>query len=130
MRSAQRERERGAAAVEFALVMPILLLLVFAIIDFGRLLNQQITLTEAAREGARATSISNEIEGQARVDLVLDGISPVTTTITPCPITPGPTDDAVVNIQHEFSFVTPVGILADLADTFEIHAKGVMPCLP
>jgi len=36
-------RDRGAAAVEFALLLPVLLLLVFGIIDFGRALNAQIT---------------------------------------------------------------------------------------
>ena len=45
--------DRGAAAVEFALLLPLLLLLVFGIIDFGRALNAQVTLTQAAREGAR-----------------------------------------------------------------------------
>ena len=49
--------EQGAAAVEMALVLPLLLLLLFGIIDFGRVLNAQITLTEAAREGARAAAL-------------------------------------------------------------------------
>ena len=50
-------RDRGAAAVEFALLLPVLLLLVFGIIDFGRALNAQITLTQAAREGARIAAL-------------------------------------------------------------------------
>src|SRR6185312_11491700 len=54
-RKTARERERGAAAVEFALVLPVLLMLIFGIIDFGRMLAAKIVITEAAREGARAT---------------------------------------------------------------------------
>ena len=50
------ERERGAAAVEFALVLPVLVLLVLGIIDSGRLFNAQQTLTYAARSGAQNTS--------------------------------------------------------------------------
>ena len=49
--------ERGAAAVEFALVLPILIILIFFIIEFGRLYNIQISLTGAARAGARSMAI-------------------------------------------------------------------------
>ncbi len=50
-------RDRGAAAVEFALLFPLLMLIVFGTIDFGRALNAQITLTQAAREGARLDAL-------------------------------------------------------------------------
>lgn len=58
MRSARsldrfRRDERGAAAVEFALVVPILLVLVLGIVDFGRLLFIANSLTAAVREGGR-----------------------------------------------------------------------------
>ncbi|MBZ0258666.1 pilus assembly protein, partial [bacterium] len=45
--------ERGSATVEFALVLPILMLLLFGIIEFGRVLSVQHLLNTAAREGAR-----------------------------------------------------------------------------
>jgi Flp pilus assembly protein TadG len=127
MRSTQaRLRERGAAAVEFALVLPILMLIIFGIVDFGRMLNAQITLTEAAREGARATSLVNAAAGGVRIDAVLNGMT-VTDSITACPIPPGPTDDAEVTLSHEFNFVTPIGLLA--GGTATLTGKGIMPCL-
>ena len=46
--------ERGAAAVEMALMLPVLILLIGGIVDFGRAYYTQIMLTNAAREGARA----------------------------------------------------------------------------
>ncbi|GAA1889756.1 hypothetical protein GCM10009715_39470 [Paeniglutamicibacter psychrophenolicus] len=49
--------QRGASAVEFAIVLPLLLTLLLGIIEFGFLFNQQISLTQAAREGARAYAI-------------------------------------------------------------------------
>jgi Flp pilus assembly protein TadG len=49
--------ERGAAAVEFALVMPLLLLLVFGIIEFGLVFNRYISMTHASREGVRELSL-------------------------------------------------------------------------
>jgi Flp pilus assembly protein TadG len=47
------EREDGAAAVEFALLLPLLVLLLFGIIEFGLAFNTRIQATNAAREGAR-----------------------------------------------------------------------------
>jgi Flp pilus assembly protein TadG len=49
--------ERGAAAVEMALVMPLLILMVMGIIDFGRIFNGEIQLSQAAREGARIAAL-------------------------------------------------------------------------
>jgi Flp pilus assembly protein TadG len=51
--------ERGAVAVEFALLVPVLILLILGIIEFGRAYNVQATLTNAAREGVRAMAINN-----------------------------------------------------------------------
>lgn len=47
------EGERGAAAVELAIILPLLLVLVGGIIDFGRLLYAEVMVTNAAREGVR-----------------------------------------------------------------------------
>ena len=52
--------ERGAAAVEFALVVPLLLVLLFGIVEFGKTLNTQATLSAAAREGARTMALAND----------------------------------------------------------------------
>lgn len=49
--------ERGAAAVEFAIVLVVLLLIVFAIIDFGRLLFASQSMKAASREGARTAAV-------------------------------------------------------------------------
>lgn len=56
--------EKGASAVEFALILPILLMIVFAIFEFGIAYNNYISLTHAAREGARLAAVNrDEIEG-------------------------------------------------------------------
>jgi Flp pilus assembly protein TadG len=51
--------ERGAVAVEFALVLPLLLLILLAIMEFGRAYNVQLSLTNAARETARTMAIKS-----------------------------------------------------------------------
>jgi len=50
--------ERGTAVVEFALIAPILFLLVFGILDFGRLLNYYNQETQLVGQGARAAAVS------------------------------------------------------------------------
>ena len=58
--------EKGASAVEFALILPILIILVFGIVQFGIAYNNYIALTHAAREGARLAAVNmDEIEGIA-----------------------------------------------------------------
>ena len=53
-------REQGASAVEFALVLPILLVLVFGIIAFGFGFARWVALTNGAREGARYMAVNSE----------------------------------------------------------------------
>ncbi len=128
-----RRRDRGASAVETALVLPLLLLLVFGVIDFGRMLNTQITLTEAAREGARAVALGSP--PAPRIDTALGNLGePDAVVVEECGPTPGPEDDAQVEIKYTFRFVTPVGALASVftGDGFggdvSMSAVGVMPC--
>jgi hypothetical protein len=57
MRRLRDRSDRGASAVEFALLLPVLLLLIFGIIDFGRILTAEIQLSQAAREGVRLQAL-------------------------------------------------------------------------
>ncbi len=50
-------REKGQSMVELALILPILLLLLFGTIEFGRVFYSYITITSAVREGARAAAV-------------------------------------------------------------------------
>ena len=51
------KKENGASAVEFAIILPILVILVFGIFEFGIAYNNWIALTHAAREGARIAAV-------------------------------------------------------------------------
>src|SRR6516164_4921226 len=124
--------DRGAAAVEFALLLPVLLFLVFGIIDFGRALNAQITLTQAAREGAGMAALGepNVVSG---TQAAATGLSPVNVTVTSCPAGAGAGVNAVVQATYSFSFVTPLSAIAgilgsSLGSTMTLTATGVMPC--
>lgn len=56
-RSSRRRDDRGAAIVEFALIMPILIALIFGIISYGYMLSYRQALGQAASEAARAAAI-------------------------------------------------------------------------
>ena len=75
-----RRGDRGASAVEFALVLPILILLVMGILEFGWLFNGWITLTGAAREGARVAAVESG-DGP-----VVDAVNAHATTFQAAPV--------------------------------------------
>ena len=64
-----RLRDRGAAAVEFALVLPLLLTLLFGIIEFGWAYAQMLDVRHGAREGARLVAVNDFPAGQTADDL-------------------------------------------------------------
>lgn len=51
------DSERGAGIVEFALILPLLMMLVFGVVQFGLLFNRQQALHASAREGARLAAL-------------------------------------------------------------------------
>ena len=51
------KNEKGASAVEFALILPILVVLIFGVFEFAIAFNNYITITHAAREGARRAAV-------------------------------------------------------------------------
>lgn len=85
-RTGSREH-RGVAAVEFAVVLPLFLLVVFGMIEFGRAIMVQQVLTNASREGARRATIEgateSEVQSVVRTYLTNSSITGATTTVAP-----------------------------------------------
>lgn len=120
--------------MEFALVLPVLLLMLFGIIDFGRALNAQITLTEAATEGARLTALG-ESNVVSRTQAAAAGLSPVTVTVTSaCAASATQASDAVVKVSYSFSFITPISAFTAIfgvtgpGSGLTMSAQATMPC--
>jgi Flp pilus assembly protein TadG len=108
--------EGGQAAVEFALVLPFLLVLVIGIVEFGRAWNEHQVITDAARETARAASLPGVITpADARkvaYDAMLNaGIDTSKATID-FPVgleTGGNTPVAVtIDLRYRFTFFAPL----------------------
>ena len=77
--------ERGAAALEFALVLPLLIVLVFGMVDCGWAINRYSVLNNAVREGVRTASLGGDVNDvKAAVQQSLDSrmVSAVTITVT------------------------------------------------
>jgi Flp pilus assembly protein TadG len=109
----------GQALVEFALVMPLLLLFMVGILEFGRGWNVHQVITDAARESARRCVIADatvgltDVEGVAKSAMQAAGINtnpPVAITVTGF-ARPNPTGQpCTVNIQlpYTFTFLGPL----------------------
>ncbi|HTM54667.1 MAG TPA: TadE/TadG family type IV pilus assembly protein [Pirellulales bacterium] len=85
-----RDRRRGTAAVEFALVAPLFVLLVFGMIEYGRMVMVQQLLVNAAREGARVGVLdgSTQTSVTTAVNNYLSPAGITTATVTVVPSTP------------------------------------------
>ena len=78
-------RERGAAAVEMAIVLPLLLLVIGGLVDFGRAFYLNSVITNASREGARMLAMNyTPAEANTRVTAALGtSLGTLTPTLTP-----------------------------------------------
>jgi Flp pilus assembly protein TadG len=127
-------REDGAAAVEFAIVTVLLLLIVFGILEYGRIYSQIEVLNGAAREGARVgavqgtrSDITNAV--MASAGPYSDQISNVTETAksedsssAPAVVTQGGT----ITVTFDYQAKVNVGLLPPLNETVSI--EGVFRC--
>ena len=126
----QESKDRGAVAVEFALLVPVLVLLLLGIMEFGRAYNAQVTLTNAAREGVRVMAISN-VRADARTaaknvatPLVLAD-SNFTFTTSPTATSPA---TCAAGRQVTMTISYTLNTLTGIAGPFTMTGKGVMQC--
>ncbi|GAB4327079.1 MAG: hypothetical protein Kow0010_10450 [Dehalococcoidia bacterium] len=107
-----REGDAGQALVEFALILPLMLLLLFALADFGRAFYTWLVVTNAAREGARVGATqagTNAIE--QRIYDALGALDPADLTISLTNVQ-GPRGEPIeVDLTYSFQYVTPIGDL-------------------
>ncbi len=126
-----RRNERGQALVEFALVVPLLLIMVMAIIDFGRAWNLHQTITDAAREGARQSVIGNAVTQDSAVAIVAgviraSGFDPALATVGfPDGFKTGRGFPTTVTIEmpYRFGFLAPFIRLVTLDNSDAIRLR-------
>jgi hypothetical protein len=115
--------DRGGAIVELALILPLLLVLVFGLIEFGRAYNAQITLTHATREGVRTLAITRD--GAAAIEATKSAATSLDTSqlsVSPSDCTPG--DPASVTSSYPFAY----SIAFFGSGTIDMNSTAVMRC--
>lgn len=115
---------RGQSLVEFALVLPILLIMIFGIIDFGMGLRSYISLTNATREGARFAAVGNpagtypaDCDGVSsddvigRVCVAIEGLklTDLNSVSVTYPNGTGPGNSVIVAADYTYEYITPLG---------------------
>ena len=140
--------QKGAAAVEFVLILPLLLVLVIGLIDFGRIGFVQVSTTSASREGARFSSlystglpstqtlndfVQTSTPAAARV-AQLDSAATLTVLVSQCSSTTS-SENTSVTVSTNFKWLLPVGLISILnpgstwVQDFTITSTGVMRCM-
>lgn len=123
----REEGERGAAAVEFALVLPLLLALILGVVEVGRGWDAKLALTGAAREGARAAATGEDVAGAVRAAAgSLDaGAIRVVAPSVPCDLA-RPTLGQQVAVEATYPYTWELPFAG--RRTVTLRARSVMRC--
>lgn len=127
----------GAAAVEFALILPMLLVLLCGLVDFGLAFTSKSTLTHATREGVRVLALTRD---PARVEPIVRSAAvglidkDAALTVDP-PASCERGKEATVTAHYVYDYITPLSELlellpgnSDLGGSVKLTATGVMRC--
>jgi Flp pilus assembly protein TadG len=123
--------ERGASAVEFAILLPVLMLILFGIIEFGMVMYSREVLTNASREGARAGIVqqipkptAGQIQSVVTNYLSNTGINSANVTINVTGAGGVFPNDLIVSLSYPYQFFAP-GIIG-LGNSITLTTRTVM----
>lgn len=139
----RRGRHRGQSLVEFAVVLPIFLLILAGILDFGLGLYSQMTIINAAREGARigsvtivgvdpTTTVDDRVRSmaagldQSKLDVIVTCQRPSGSTFVACASPAWQSGDAVkVQVDYAYKMLWPLalGNSLDLSSTVQMRIE-------
>ena len=103
------KKEGGSNLVEFTLIITVLLLLIMGTIEFGRVMNAQILVTNSAREGARLGAVGGSAASiETKIENMIGNLSAgnLTVTVTNAQGTPG--TQVTVDVQYDLLLVVPL----------------------
>lgn len=123
----RKHDERGAVAVEFALVAPVLIALIIAIVEFSNAYNIQVSVTQASREAARTMAITKDAAkataaGKAGAPSINSSLLTFDYSAATCPVTT-PASTALVTVKYSSSSLTGF-----FGSTLTVTGKGAMQC--
>lgn len=129
------KRHEGQSLVEFALILPVFLILLFGVVEFGLLLYNQHVITNASREGARygivvrsprrtVEEIEAVVDAYCGDHLVTFGGGTPTTTVTSTGQAFG--DDLAVEVTFHYDFMVLPNFLAGFLGGTDLRAHTTM----
>lgn len=129
------KKNKGQALVEMALILPALVLLIFGMVDFSRVLNANLTATEAAREIARvaalkgtaadANAIISEVETKVTATLKNTDLNPEVVIVPLNSSSRASGTDVSVEVKASVNLITP-GVNTMLTNPFPVSAIVIM----
>ena len=138
--------KRGASAVEFALILPLLVCLLLGIVEFGLLMYNKAVITNASREGARAGIVFSPRPDEAAIKQVVSDYAD-THVVTFDPNKPKPStslgangscdafgEDLTVDVAYPYQFLVFSGLVnllgpgGAMPGTVTLTARTVMRC--
>lgn len=130
-------RQRGAAALEFVIVLPLLLLLVFGMVDVGRLYWARMSAVAGATEAVRVVVTSPSAPASVYTDAANAAMSPWsgTVSVTKCSTLSTSASSAQVTVTIDVRFVTPLAAILRLfggtstATSMQVSSTGTYRCL-
>lgn len=124
----RHNKQRGQALVELALVLPILLLILMAIVDMGRIYHGFLSVTTAAREGARQAALGRTDE-QVRATAIVSATpleaDRITVSISPDIGLRYAGANIEVRVEYQMAIITP-GMQAFFPNPYVVIGKAVM----
>lgn len=126
-RRTSKNGERGAVAVEFALVAPFLIALIIAVIEFSNAYNVQVSVTQASREAARTMAITHDATkataaGKAGAPSINTSLLSFDYSAATCPVATPPSS-AVVTVTYSGTWLTGF-----FGSSLILKGKGAMQC--
>lgn len=118
-------QQKAQALVEFALVIPLLIVIIFGIIEFGRLWMTMNTLTGAAREGVRVAAVTAPdpalVQNAAQNVLSAANISGATVSVTG----PNAANEVTVTVTMNYTVLTG-SIVPGLSGSLQLTRTSIM----
>lgn len=128
LRKARLYGQKGQSIVETALILPIIILILTGIIDFGLMFNNYLVITNASREAARNAAVGAT---DAEIAIMISNMTSsldrtkLTTSIYPGQALRKKGDEVVVTIKYDNALLTPV-ISAIVPNPMKLEAKTTM----
>jgi hypothetical protein len=119
-----KNSERGQSLVEFALILPLFIIVLFGIMEFGKLWEISNLITSASREGARVAAISGSSQSQAvnAAQHVLSAANIEGATIS----VSGPNSASEVSVTVSLHYTPLTGSIIPGFDNFSISRSTIM----